>query len=607
MYLQLAILFSTSAFIFPKVASAGGPSQNYIIKLQNSNPAVLGAVGGNIEQKFAFSKNPQFSNIYEFSSSLPWANLQQALQGRYVYLEPEKVYKLSVDIVTANDPAFTLNTLDIDHQWGLAKAKFPQAWAKTQGSYATKVAVIDTGVDVTHEDLRRANFVSGYDTTTNQNILSTVNSDYNGHGTLVAGVIGAVPNNLTGIAGTNWQVSIMPVKALTADGSGTSSDLGEAIVWASDHGANVINLSLGGIGFAHDSTLADAISYAYNKDVVIVAAAGNDVATTGGNLDIEPVFPICNDNGKNMVIGVAASDPYDQKADFSNFGKSCIDVTAPGKRILSTTNHDPVTGNLVPNAYAYASGTSLATPYVTGEAALLKSLFPNATNRQIRDRIIESADNIDNLNLSQCGGLSCKGYLGAGRINVATAVAKEIISQTIVDGDLVTTGQPNPTYLISGGKKGLISPFVYTQRFQDRAVKQVVQSDLDKFLDGPYAEPLDGTLIKLANDPTVYYMSKGLRLPVLGSIFNLRGYKFSDVATLSFSEINSWLQGSFMTPPEGSLVRTPKNKTVYWTVSGQLHPINYGFYIDRGLQVFAVSIISDADVKSLPKGDAYIR
>jgi len=607
LYLLSAVLFSALPGVLPKKAAAAVPPSRYIIKLQNNNPAKLAAVAEDFKQKFTFSQNPQFSNIYEFSSTLPLLSLEEELRGSYVYIEEETNYKLTVAVITTNDPAFTLNPLDIDRQWGLVKAGFPAGWVKTTGSLATKVAVIDTGVDVTHEDLRRANFLSGFDVTTGQNILSTINSDDNGHGTLVTGIISAVPNNGLGLAGTNWQVSVMPVKALDASGSGSSLDLAEGIVWATDHGANIINLSLGGIGFAHDATLSNAISYAYNKDVVIVAAAGNDVAITGGNLDVEPVFPICNDNGQNMIIGVAASDQNDLKADFSNFGKSCIDVVAPGKRILSTTNHDPVTGNLVPNAYAYASGTSLATPYVTGQTALLRSLFPKATNSQIRDRIISTADNIDSLNLSQCSGLSCKGYLGAGRINVVRSLAEEIVIQSIVDGDLVSVGKNSSVYLISGGKKGLISPFVYSQRFSSTPVKQVQGANLDKFLDGPYAEPLDGTLVKLANDPTVYYMSKGLRLPVLGSVFALRQYKFSDVVTLSYSEINSWLQGSFLSPPEGTLVRTPKNQTVYWTVSGLLHPINFGFYTAKGLQVFGVNIISDADVKGLPKGEAYIQ
>ena len=158
---------------------------------------------------------------------------------------------------------------------------------------------------------------------------------------MVTGVLGATANNGLGVVGTNWQISIMPVKALDSIGQGDAATLAQAIVWAADNGAQFINLSVGGVGFGHDTTLANAVSYAFNKNVVIVAAAGNDLKVTGESLDQNPVFPICDDNNYNMVIGVAATDQNDQKADFSNYGHNCIDVSAPGKRILSTISIDP--------------------------------------------------------------------------------------------------------------------------------------------------------------------------------------------------------------------------------------------------------------------------
>src|SRR6185436_7864531 len=100
------------------------------------------------------------------------------------------------------------------------------------------------------------------------------------------------------------------------------------------NGASIINLSLGGSGFPNNATMANAIAYAYNKNVLIVAAAGNDTASLGLNLDTNPVYPVCADNGQNMVLGVAASDFQDHKAAFSNFGIQCVDITAPGKKIL---------------------------------------------------------------------------------------------------------------------------------------------------------------------------------------------------------------------------------------------------------------------------------
>ncbi len=503
-----------------------------------------------------------------------------------------------------NDPAFTDNSANIDKQWGLVKAHFLQAWEKTTGDSGVIVAVIDTGIDATHEDFESTRFTTGYNVLTGKTISRRSNSDDNGHGTLVAGIIAASANNGKGVVGAAYGATIMPVKALNSSGSGNAANIAEAIIWATDNGADVINLSLGGIGFAHNNNLAAAISYAYNKNVVIVAAAGNDVAITGGNLDNEPVFPICNDNGKNMIIGVTATDVNDLKPAFANYGKTCVDVSAPGRRIISTINHDPVSGGAEPNSYAYVSGTSMAVPLVSAQAALIRSLYPEASNRQIRDRIISTADNIDNLNISQCAGGSCKGLLGAGRINVVKSLDKQF--STVDDGDLVQINGTFDYYYINGGKRQRVSPFVRGQRFKNLDIKQVDLLDLESFPEGSYAEPINGTLVKSPNDPTVYFVQTGLRLPVTGKIFELRGFKFSDVVTLTNVEIGSWVEGGLLTPPDGTLIRGQTSQTVYWVISGTLHPINYNFYVDRGLNIFPVIYASDGDINKFPKGDAYI-
>jgi hypothetical protein len=305
-----------------------------------------------------------------------------------------------------------------------------------------------------------------------------------------------------------------------------------------------------------------------------------------------------------MVLGVTASDVNDLKPDFANFGKSCIDVSAPGKRILSMINHDPLTGAIDPNSYAYASGTSLSVPFVSGQAALLRSLFPAASNQQIRNRIIGTADQNDTSNFTQCGGISCKGLLGAGRINVAKSLEQGIAP--IFDGDVVQVEGQTTIYLINGGKRQIITPFVRNQRFAGVIPKLVTQLDLDSFPEGPFAEPLDGTLIKADNNGTVYFLSKGLRLPVTFQVFQLYGLNFKSVVTLSSSEVNAWIMGSFLTPPEGTLIRSVKNPTVYWVVNKTLHPINFGFYTQRGLNVFPVIYVPDQDIKSFSTGEAYI-
>lgn len=503
-----------------------------------------------------------------------------------------------------NDPGFTQNGTNIDKQWGLVKANFIQAWEKTTGKKNVVVAVIDTGIDGTHEDFEGTRFVKGYNVITKKAISGRSNSDDNGHGTLVAGVIAATADNDQGIVGAGYNLTLMPIKALNSSGSGSSSRISEAIVWATDHNADVINLSLGGLGFAHDTVLANAITYAFENNVVIVSAAGNDVAVTGGNLDKEPVFPICDDNGQNMIIGVTATDVNDLKPTFANFGKACVDVSAPGRRILSTINHDPATGGEAPNSYAYASGTSLAVPFVSAQAGLLRSLYPDASNKQIRDRIINSSDNIDNLNLSQCDGQSCKGYLGGGRINVAKSLETQIIG--LDDNDLVQVSTTGELYLINGGKRQPVSPFVKNQRYLGVKIKPVSFSDIQTFPEGSWAEPNDGTLVKSSNDSTVYYMQTGLRRPLTYSVFQMRGFKFSDVVTLTNVEVGSWVEGSFLPPPDGTLIRTKTNPTVYWTVNGIIHPVNYKFFVDRGLNILPVLYTAESDIAKFPRGDAYI-
>lgn len=600
------VFFISAVAAFSPIASAAHTTSSYVIQLKSSQELPrLESVAQSVEHEFAFSQNPEFGNIYSFFSVLPLSTLQRKLSGTYIYLEPN--YEYYEGSVTVNDPGFTDNYQNIDRQWGLSKAGFTDAWSQTVGAATNVVAVIDTGIDATHQDLQAVNFVSGYDFLSEVSLTGKINSDDNGHGTLVAGVLGATVNNGIGIAGTNWQISLMPLKALDSNGKGDSSNVAQAIVWAADHGANIINLSLGGIGFVHDTTLSNAIAYAFNKNEVIVAAAGNDVAKDGGNMDQNPVFPVCDDNDQNMVIGVAATDQNDLKTDFSNYGKNCIDVAAPGKRILSTINFDPVTKQSAPNSYAFASGTSLAAPFVSGEAALILAKNPNLTNAQVRDRILASADPIDSLNSSQCGGNSCSGLLGAGRINVYKALNLTNDFAVANEGDIVKAADTGAIYQISGGQKRLISTFVLNQRFSTSTVKTLVSQQLNSFPSGSYVAPLDGTLVKVDGDQTVYEISKGLRLPVTYQVFLQRHFQFSSVNTVGFAEFVSWATGSFLPPVDGSLVKSANKPTVYWVVGQALHPVNANFFNYEGLKIFPILTVADNDIASFPKGEAYIR
>lgn len=604
--LTLSLVAAVFIFNAQPVHANAAPSRAYVVQLHHSDSTALHGVGTNIAPQFNFNASERFQNIFTFQSALSAEELQQRLAGQFKYLEADREVLIGQNAISRlpNDPNITTNSANIDKQWGLVKAGFTRAWRNSTGSQDVVVAVIDTGIDATHEDFKGTNFVNGYNVLTSTPIMPRANSDDNGHGTLVSGVIGATGNNSLGIAGASYNTSLMAVKALNTRGAGTSSRISQAIVWAADNGADIINLSLGGIGFAHDTTLANAITYAFERNVVIVAAAGNDVAITGGNLDNEPVFPICNDNGLNMVIGVTATDNNDLKPDFANFGRVCVDVTAPGRRILSTINHDPSTGRFAPDSYAYASGTSLAVPHVSGQAALLKAVFPFASNRQIRDLIIATADPVDRLNLVQCAGQPCTGLLGSGRINVEKSLEQEI--SQIGDGDIVQLANTTEIYLINGGRRQRISPFVRSQRYFDRTPTQLYFSELQRFPEGSFAPPLDGTLLKTTEDATVYYMSGGIRLPITGPVFEMRQFSFRDVVALPSSEVNSWIVGSFLAPPDGALVRTPENPTVYWVVNQTLHPINFGFYQQRGLSIFPVIYMPERDINGFPKGEPYI-
>jgi subtilisin family serine protease len=247
-------------------------------------------------------------------------------------------------------------------QWGLRVVGIPQAWSLVKtGAKPTVVAVVDTGVDPAQADLRGA-LVPGYDFVHN----TTNPLDDHGHGTAVAGVIAARTDNLEGIAGVCGTCLVMPVKVLDSEGVGDDSVIAAGVVWAVDHGAKVINLSLGGPGTA--PSLDNAVSYAVRKGVFVVAAAGNSSSTT-------PFYPAASP----QAVGVAATTEGDAPYSWSNSG-SWVKFAAPGC-------------NLAPfgNDYETFCGTSSATPIVAGLAGLSLEATPNATPEQLEQALAKSA------------------------------------------------------------------------------------------------------------------------------------------------------------------------------------------------------------------------
>ena len=304
-----------------------------------------------------------------------------------------------------------------DDLWGIKKIGAPAAWETTAGD-GVVVAVVDTGIDYNHPDIAaniwtnpgevadnggdddRNGFV---DDVRGWNFISDSNNpidDY-GHGTAVAGTIAAVGNNGIGVIGVAWRAKVMPLKALGADGSGQDSVLAKALVYAANNGADVISNSWGGAGASQ--TTADAVDYAYNLGVVIVAAAGND------NLDARGYWPA----NLPKVITVAASDSDDNKASFSNWG-SKIDVAAPGVDILSLHASGTSLGILVGADYARMDGTSMAAPHVAGLAALILSQHPEYSNEDVRQAIRFSAQDL---------GPGLNFDFGYGRVDASRALS----------------------------------------------------------------------------------------------------------------------------------------------------------------------------------------
>lgn len=259
-----------------------------------------------------------------------------------------------------NDPRF-IEQIGLNNEVWPLDINAPEAWEKTTGSSSTVIAVIDGGVDLTHEDLRDK-IVPGWDFVVNAPAGIAID-----HATHVAGIAAASSNNGLGVAGVDWWARIMSVRVLNSSGVGRESDIIKGIDYAVEQGAKVINLSIVG---PSTQALVDAVENAYAAGVVVVAAAGNSGANTG----VYRPLPACADvGGVNMVLGVGALDDEGEPANFSNFG-TCVDVSAPGKDILSTK---------VGNRYGTMKGTSMSSPFVAGVAGLYLSLHPNASPAEV--------------------------------------------------------------------------------------------------------------------------------------------------------------------------------------------------------------------------------
>jgi len=388
-----------------------------------------------------------------------------------LYAEPNYIVRTTY---TPNDTSF----FDL---WGLynsgqtggtpgADIDAPSAWNTTTGSSSVVVAIIDTGIDHGHPDLSANVFrnaldcnADGIDDDGNGHVddcfgIDTANNDSNPqddnrHGSHVAGTIGAVGNNEAGVVGVNWSVSLMACKFLYAAGSGTTADAIACLEYVramKDRGVNVIatNNSWGGGGFS--LALFEAIKRHQESGILFVAAAGNgNVFGVGINNDQTPFYP-CN-FGLSNIICVAATTSNDDRASFSNYGRRTVHIGAPGNEILSTTLN---------GTYATLSGTSMATPHVTGTAALLKAADSSRDWRAIRNLILAGGDSVPSLEntitqkrLNAYGALNCSNSpvfsrltpiadTATGSVGTAIGLSALNINCAAPNGDVVVTVNP---------------------------------------------------------------------------------------------------------------------------------------------------------------------
>ena len=400
------------------------------------------------------SLNPNLKRIYllRFSPDAPLEALKAAYQQsplveavEYNYLRPTLA-----DTVIPNDPKYS-------EQWNLPLMRLPQAWAIEKGDQNVVIAIIDSGIDYKHEDLAPKAWINpgetpengldddgngyiddvyGWDFTDAPNLqaegdyLEGDNEpiDEKGHGTHVAGIAGALPNNGIGIAGVAWKCPLMAIRAgLSLGGSSRmqDDDSASAIVYAADNGASIVNMSWG--SERRSFVIQDAIDYAYSHGVVLVAAAGNSQKP-------EAIFPAAY----RKVIAVASTEQNQQRFYQSNFGAS-IDIGAPGNVILSTQ---------INNQYRHLTGTSMASPHVAGVAALLLAKRPTLTHEEIRHILINTTDPVYQEDSDEWD----ERFVGAGTVNAERALlASGVLQARILEPETNSGGSDAITIVGTAG------------------------------------------------------------------------------------------------------------------------------------------------------------
>lgn len=453
-----------------------------LVRIDSENPddsltAIAGEIGA--EAVEAYTLVPGLWR-YEFDSNV---DIEDAIalfesSDRVLYVEPDYIYSAAV-----NDPQFA-------NQWALenvgqtggltdADINANSMWAIEDGDPSIVVGVIDTGIDYNHTDLipnlwRNTREIAGNGVDDDLNgyvddvvgINAITNSgnplDDNAHGTHVSGTIGAAANNSVGIAGVAQQVKIAACKFLAANGSGATSDAIKCLQYFAAlktralNPVNIVATSNSWGGTSKSTALQDAIRAHQNLGVLFIAAAGNETTNT----DVTQFYP-ANYELSN-IITVAATDSADRLASFSNYGRRSVHVGAPGVRILST---------VLNQSYAYFSGTSMATPHVSGLVAITKAKFPTLDFKQIKNLVIASGTPISALqnttisgrrirgaDINGRGALTCSNQVVASRLKPTASSVSITKGQSIFLSALrINCSQPlSPLVLYSNGVENVI-------------------------------------------------------------------------------------------------------------------------------------------------------
>lgn len=397
----------------------------------------------------------------------------------------------------SNDPYFTSSGSSgqpYDDLWGLKRIQAPNAWDATTGSSSVTIAVLDTGLDFTHRDLQENiwenNGETGTDALGRDKKTNKVDddgngylddwrgwdfynddndpTDDNGHGTHVAGTIGARGNNAADIAGIMWNVKIMPLKFFPNVGAGTIEGAAAGLRYAADKGAKVINNSWGGRGTS--LLIHDAVEYASSKGSLLIAAAGNK------NCDLSRNDCWYSPAIEDKVLAVSATTPHDTRAIFSNYGNK-IELAAPGgdwnelinQSILSLRSRGTNRGLLLNEQLTFLSGTSMAAPHVSGVAGLVFALHPDWTHDQVRSHLQRTADDL--------GAPGRDPNFGYGLVNAARATGREALALNLatpptydrisrypnqkIDVTGTVSGPPMRRYIIEAAQGG--SPKEWTK------------------------------------------------------------------------------------------------------------------------------------------------